>query len=155
VDFTVADFRYLAGDAPELGGVEERLRWFEFGRRPGHFVQIKAWRQVPGERHALAPSGGHAIDRPARRVFPLKFLVKHYPLRSEEQALRKIHRDRLPRVAGEREALGWHTQYDRYADGTLPQWRRSALTPWSDQLFATEYLVERLSGIGIARDDEA
>jgi hypothetical protein len=155
VDFTVADFRFLAGDVPEPAAVEERLRWFEFGRRPGHFVQIKAWRQVPGERHALAPSGGHAIDRPARRVFPLKFLVKHYPLRSEEQAQRKIHHDRLPRVAGEREALGWHTQYDRYADGTLPQWHRSALTPWSEQLFATEYLVERLSGIGIARDDEA
>jgi glycosyltransferase involved in cell wall biosynthesis len=153
VDFTVADFRYLSDDAEVEGGMEERLRWFEFGRRPGHFVQIKAWRQIPGERHALASSGGHAIDRPGRRVFPLKFLVKHYPLRSNEQAWRKIHRDRLPRVVDEREALGWHTQYDRYADGTLPQWHRSALTPWSDRLFAAECLVERVSGIGIARDD--
>ncbi len=153
VDFTVADFRFLATDAVIMPSVEERLRWFEFGRRPGHFVQIKAWRQVPGERYQLAATGGHEIHFPGRRVFPLKFLIKHYPLRSSEQAQRKIHRDRLPRVTGERAQLGWHTQYDRYADGAIPEWSRSALTAWSDQLFATEYLVERLSGIGIAREE--
>ena len=153
VDFTVADFRFLATDAPGVASVEERLRWFEFGRRPGHFVQIKAWRQVPDERYQLASSGGHEIYFPGRRVFPLKFLIKHYPLRSDDQAQRKIHRDRLPRVAGERAELGWHTQYDRYADGAIPRWTRSALTAWNDQLFAAEFLVERLSGIGIAREE--
>lgn len=153
IDFTVIDFRFLETDAMESNRTEERLRHFEFGRRPGHFVQVKAWRQRRGQRFKLAASGGHEIYFDERRIFPLKFLVKHYPLRSREQAARKIFRERLPRVVAERATLGWHTQYDNFAGGSVSGWKRSQLTAWGDHLFAFEYLVERLSGIGIEREE--
>lgn len=152
VDFTVVDFRFLASGAGGGGNHEERLRFFEFGRRPGHFVQVKAWRAQQGVPVDLWTSGGHEAAFSGRRVYPLKFLVKHYPLRSPEQARRKILVDRLPRIAEERRSLGWHTQYDRFATGDVSGWSRSGLCAWSDQMFAAEYLVERLSGIGIERE---
>jgi len=47
---------------------ESDLTHFEFGRRQGHFTQIKGWKDY-----------------------------RSYPLRNREQASRKIHQDRLPR----------------------------------------------------------
>jgi hypothetical protein len=46
VDFTVCNFRplnehFVSGDDPE-----SYFRHFEFGSRPGHFLQIKAWGKV-------------------------------------------------------------------------------------------------------------
>ena len=79
-------------------------------------------------RRAPRPGGlgGHDARFPGRRVFPYKFLLLHYPARSQEQGERKVFRDRQGcRNAEERLAPGG--EFDR------------------------RYLVERLSGIGIVR----
>jgi hypothetical protein len=125
------------------------LNHFQFGRRGGHFVQIKAWRN--DQRVHLVGSGGHEAAFEGRRVFPLKFLTKHYPLRSATQAQKKVFDDRLPRVRREQNERGWHTHYNQYADaGAVAGWSRHELLPWAEKLFHTEFLVQRLSGIGLA-----
>lgn len=97
VDFTVADFRYAKGQHMTSAPYESQMPRFEFGLRHGHFIQIKAWRHFSGLPVALYPSAGHDAHFASRRVFPLKFLLKHYPLRGPEHARKKIYQDRFPR----------------------------------------------------------
>jgi SAM-dependent methyltransferase len=149
VEFTVVDFRFLRGRQHSSPPYQQSLNHFEFGRRPGHFAQIKAWRNT-GEPVDLVSSGGHDVRFPARRVFPLKFFTKHYPLRTATQAAKKVFHDRLPRFSKEQAERGWHVHYEEFArTGAVPGWEAHQLLPWHPQLFADEYLVERLSGIGI------
>jgi SAM-dependent methyltransferase len=144
VDFTVIEFRFLTSDPDPDPPFEQSLNWFEFGKRPGHFTQIKAWKNVG--RADLVSSGGHEAAFSGRRVFPLKFLMKHYPLRSLRQAEQKIFRDRLPRFVRERQERGWHTQYDIYQqEGRVDGWTKHELKPWHPRFFETEFLVERLA----------
>lgn len=148
IDSTVIDFRFTPDHPAAAPPYERSLTHFEFGRRPGHFVQIKGWARR--EIVDLTSSGGHEARFGGRRVFPLKFLLKHYPLRTRVQAERKIFRDRLPRTAAERKERNWHTQYDTFAAaGRVPGWQRSQLTPWNPVAFSSEFLLERLTGIGL------
>jgi len=147
LDFTVIDFRYLENES--LGAnVVETMRNFEFGRRPGHFSQIKGWK-FSGQKVELSSSGGHDAIFEGRKIFPLKFLTRHYPLRGEAHAVRKIFEERIPRSQREKAERGWHVQYDEYSRAALRGWRAHQLTPWHPITFDTEYLVERISGIGI------
>jgi len=148
VDFTVLDFRFLKDDFPGTGPFEKHMRYFEFGSRPGHFVQIKAWRHAAEREVDAIPSGGHNACFPGRRVFPLKFLLKHYPLRNPSQASRKIFQDRLPRYMPEAISKGKHIQYNHFRDQPPLGWDRGALHEW-DEEFYSRYLIERLSGLGL------
>ena len=153
VDFTVLDFRPVQRDPQPPGTVRERLPFFEFGRRPGHFQQIKAWKNQSGKPVGLSASGGHQAEFSGRRIFPLKFLNCHFPLRSQQQARQKVFSDRLNRFSpAEKQAKGWHSQYDCYDKESSFVWARHELDDsFHQQVFAAEYLVERVSGIGIVR----
>lgn len=151
VDFTVADFRYAKGQLISPAAYQSQMRLFEFGRRPGHFVQIKAWRHPPGLPADLFLSRGHQVVFPGRRVFPLKFLLQHYPLRGETHARKKIHHDRFPRYDPEEVAKGAHVQYNSYRDRVPDGWDPDTLQAWDDS-FPSRFLLERLSGIGIDRE---
>ncbi|MEX0644824.1 MAG: glycosyltransferase family 2 protein [Parvularculaceae bacterium] len=151
LDFTVLDFRFLQTRPDFDGRFESQLTHFEFGRRPGHLKQIKAWKNSKPLVN-LADSGGHSAEFPGRRIYPLKFLLKHYPLRSRDQAKRKIFRDRERRIAKERALHGWHAHYDAIIEqGSIPEWYEHNLTPWHRPMFEDEFVVERLSGIGLSR----
>ena len=150
VDFTVADFRFAKGQRMTSEPFEIQMPLFEFGRRHGHFIQIKAWRHPPGLDIALEPSGGHDAHFAGRRVFPLKFLLKHYPLRGLEHARKKIFQDRFPRYAPDSLAKGAHIQYNIYRDREPDGWNPADLLRWDDH-FHSHYLLERLSGIGLDR----
>lgn len=149
IDFTVLNFRFTAKTSGLKGSYEKGLLRFEFGTKPGHFLQIKGWKNhhVSVE---LAKAGGHEVVFSGRKVFPLNFLNKHYPLRSREQAARKVFRDRLPRFEKERSTLGWHGQYDEFTGlEEIEGWPERQLLGWHEPHFRSEYLVERLSGIGV------
>lgn len=154
VDFTVLDFRYLKDGQPSTGSFRRDLTFFEFGRRPGHFLQVKGWRNQPKGAVDLAASGGHEARFAGRRIFPLKFLLRHYPLRSEEQARRKVLSDRLPRSEAERRERGWHVQYLEFDEERFKGWDKDLLIPYSEESFAADYLVERTSGIGLGGEVE-
>lgn len=148
IDFTVIDFRFTESTENTASAFESNLIHYEFGRRPGHFSQVKCWKN--DKPVALADTGGHSAAFDDRRVFPIKFLLKHYPLRNKAQAETKVFRDRLPRFEKERSAFGWHTQYDQFKDRSgFSSWKFHQLNPWHPVLFSTEYLVERISGIGL------
>jgi len=148
IDFTVLDFRFLVNQSNATAPYEHSLTQFQFGRRPGHFLQVKAWKNQ--RKVNLVNSGGHNADFEGRRLFPFKFLTKHYPLRNAHQAKKKVYVDRLPRIQLEQAERGWHTHYDQFVgDNRILGWSRSELLSWSEHFFHTEYLVQRLSGIGL------
>jgi glycosyltransferase involved in cell wall biosynthesis len=156
VDFTVLDFRYCRDmTIRNAGNWTDRLTHFEFGRQPWHFLQVKAWkRQKEGVR--LASSGGHNVEFPERRVYPLKFVSRHYPLRNAAQARRKILVDRLPRTERERTERRWHIQYsDIDEKSDFAGWLSSTLIPWHPVKSRMEYMTKLLFGIGICPEQSS
>ncbi len=151
IDFTVVNFRFCMDTQFIFPTYEQNLLRYEFGRRAGHFKQIKAWKNSVTETPVLSKSGGHECAFPNRCIFPLKFLTKHYPLRSPEQAIRKIKKERLPRVEWAQKKYGWHGHYKIHENRPF-HWDDHALNVWSDSMFYSDCIVERLSGIGIARE---
>lgn len=150
VDFTVLDFRYAKDQRMTDAPYEIQMPHFEFGRRPGHFVQIKAWRHTPTLQADLFQARGHQVLFEGRRVFPLKFILKHYPLRGPERARKKIYEDRFPRYAPKELANGAHVQYNHFRDQEPEGWDVDALPRW-DAPTRARHLVERLSGLGLAQ----
>ncbi len=150
VDFTVLDFRPTDDSFDGTQDLEACLPLFEFGRRPGHFEQQRAWRQ-PRTPVNLADSGGHVVEFDGKAVYPYKFLLKHYPIRSQRQAEAKVFRDRKPRFAEERSRRGWHSQYEGLEPGARFLWGPATLLEYRPGPFESTYLVERLSGIGAQR----
>lgn len=148
IDFTVIDFRFLKCQPQIANCYQNNLNHFEFGRRPGHFQQVKAWKNFA--KVDLSSSGGHQAVFQERNIFPLKFLIKHYPLRNALQANKKIFKDRIPRMSTEQKAFGWHKQYDVFErTGVVDGWDPWNLIPWHPTHFMSEFVVERLSGIGL------
>lgn len=147
IDFTVFDFR------PTIDGYDGSIKpqiFFthgEFGNRPGHFVQIKLWKN--NSTANLVKSGGHHVYVENQKIFPLKFFLGHYPLRSNIQAREKIFMNRKPRFMQSEKSIGWHTHYDHIKKNENFIRNKSELIAFNDQ-FYEKYLIERISGIGIA-----
>ncbi len=125
--------------------LEAYFWYFEFSSHVGHFHQRRAWRNL-GEGVSLVPSAGHDVGFYGRRVYPFKFLLKHYPIRSQGHAERKILGERTTRWNARERALGWHRQYDQMEEFV----RRAAdLEAFDPRSYYERRLIERLSGVGV------
>lgn len=150
IDFTILDFRYTPDHDQVKANFEKNITWFEFGKRPGHFLQAKAWKKQPGTID-LKNSGGHNVQFPGRKLYPIKFLTKHYSLRSREQAEKKLVLHRLPRVQKELNERNWHHHISTQIDQQAAGWHKKDLIEWIGGEFEKDYLLERISGVGIIR----
>src|SRR6266480_1713543 len=153
VDHTVVLFPAVDNDYSAGADFEQHFGHFEFGRRPARFFQVKAWKNL-GRPVDLAETAGHVAKFEGRKIYPYKFLLKHYPIRSESHGARKILCDRLPRYDPEERAKGWHTHYDDLAKSATFLRKVEDLQPYDAEGFARDYLVERLSCVGITRNEE-
>src|SRR6185503_9100294 len=91
-------------------------------------LQVKAWRKTA--EVDLVSTGGHEARFPGRRVFPLRFLLRHYPIRGQAHGERKVFTERRPRFSAEERARGWHVQYDGVEEGASFLREPSSLTPY-------------------------
>ena len=73
-------------------------------------MQVKAWKKSSGID--LVSHAGHLALLPQPKIFPIRFIHKHYPVRSIEQGTRKIIKERLARYSTSDRRKGWHVQYD-------------------------------------------
>jgi SAM-dependent methyltransferase len=146
VDHTLLDFRPVDETwGTGSSSLEDHFRYFEWGLRPGQQLQIKAWKNLgPVD---LAETGGHEARFQGRRVYPLNFLLKHYPIRSSRQARSKID-SRRERVTASERQRGWHTQYDQLAGAHTFRWSPEGLSHFDRDRFEVELLTERLARIG-------
>jgi len=116
IDHTVVTFYPVDNDFAAGTDFGAYFEYFEFSDRPGQFVEINAWKNL-GRRVSLATSGGHEIRFKGRRIYPFRFLLKHYPVRSQAHGEKKIFRERKPRWLPQEKASGWHTHYDHIYEG--------------------------------------
>jgi glycosyltransferase involved in cell wall biosynthesis len=150
VDFTVVDFPPVDNDFLPGTSFLQHFRRFEFGSKPGSFRQEKAWRSF-GQQIDLAEGAGHRVDFPGRRVFPYKFLMRHYSIRSQAHGERKVFRERKERYPPEALMRGWHRQYDAVYPGYQFLRDSHSLPEFVEESFVQDYLIERLTGIGLRR----
>ncbi len=146
VDHTGLDFRPIDNRWKPGDDLATSFEWFEFPPFASYYTLVKAWKPQP-QLVDLASNGGHDVVFPGRRVFPYKFVIRHYPIRSQEHGERKILRERKSRWDPEERAKGWHVHYDHFTDGSEFLWDPGALHRWRDidELF----LIQRLSGAGL------
>lgn len=124
IDFQVFNFPpidngYIPGNNPE-----EYFKLYRPKSGYENVAQEKCWKCYSGVRVNLASSGGHRVqydDDPQegvkKRVCPPKFIIKHYPIRSQVHGERKVFEERVKRWhLGER-GRNWHTQYDGIEPG--------------------------------------
>jgi hypothetical protein len=109
LDFWPVDDKFRAGD-----DVRDALTHYtplaSYDR-----VQVRCWKKTGGLD--LASSGGHEAQFPGRRVFPLRFILRHYPIRGQTHGARKVFQERRNRFRNQELAQGWHVQYNRIQEG--------------------------------------
>jgi hypothetical protein len=130
-----------------FGAAEDPLSFFTgftYAPHDSYDMLLRAWRQ-PDHVVDLASCGGHEAKFAGRNVFPYHFPLFHFPFRSEEQARRKIYRDRLPRFVRSERDRGWHAHFAdiRFGDRfiALPE----LLHAYDPASFRANYLVEIVS----------
>jgi glycosyltransferase involved in cell wall biosynthesis len=148
VDHTVLTHHPTADSFAAGDDFVDAFPYFEFGTRPGHFRQIKAWRQSAGSVR-LADSGGHQAIFDDRRVFPFNFLLRHYPIRTQAQGERKVFHDRRVRWNPVERGRGWHSHYDSIAAGHNFISSPDNLLRFDDAHFFEDFLPERLLRVGL------
>ncbi|MBK9578053.1 MAG: glycosyltransferase [Fibrobacteres bacterium] len=143
INYELYNFRPVRDDFPRGGDPRQFLTHWE----PGDWfdsVQIKTWKH-PGARVDLSSTGGHNVQFPDRKVCPVPFLLRHYPIRGEEHGRKKIFGERLDRFSQAERAQGWHIQYEEYRTGKKSFLHNpSRLRSWNDGKPAREAIFARL-----------
>lgn len=109
VNFKLYNFR-LSHDLPASIDYERDMPNYSDGERFNQY-QVKAWKAHP--EIDILGNGGHIVRRPDPRIYPVRFIHKHYPVRSLEHGKRKILEERKQRFSQSEKQRGWHVQYDQ------------------------------------------
>lgn len=158
IDFTGLDFwpvhdQFRAGDDIR----DTFTHYTELA--PYDRVQVRCWKKTNGLD--LASSGGHEARFPGRRVFPLRFILRHYPIRGQTHGERKVFEERRNRFREQERARGWHVQYDRMQEGVSFLRDPSTLTAYDPEALRLSltlrprYPEELEEALGAARSESA
>ncbi|HRR42637.1 MAG TPA: glycosyltransferase family 2 protein, partial [Syntrophales bacterium] len=114
IDFELLNFRPVDNSFVPSEDVREYLKYYE-GAENYNSRQVKAWKNlhVPID---LVTSGGHDVAFDGRTVFPIRFILRHYPIRSQQHGLLKVFHHRKNRFSAVERAMSWHVQYDQVRD---------------------------------------
>ena len=82
---------------------------------PAQCIWIRGWKGSAG--NVRIAGGGHDARVGRRYIYSEKFLIRHYPIRSQQHGEAKVFRERRPRYSAAGLARGWHVQYKDYAEG--------------------------------------
>jgi hypothetical protein len=142
LEFRPTDDGFAPGDDPRRHIVHYEPCEFS------NMLWIKAWRQPRDNRVAIARSGGHQAEFAGRRVCPIHFISRHYPIRTSEHAKRKIFKERLDRYPKEEREMGWHTHWDELAQsGHDFLWNPDDLIRWDLGAAQADVLAESSTDI--------
>src|SRR5499433_791621 len=109
LNFCPIDDNFQRGDDPR-----DYFTFFENGAEFDK-VQLKCWKASKTQA-SLVRSGGHEVSFEGRRVFPISFLLRHYPIRGQRHGLKKVFAERKKRFLESERSKGWHIQYDQIHD---------------------------------------
>ncbi|HEV8429129.1 MAG TPA: hypothetical protein VGQ41_14605 [Pyrinomonadaceae bacterium] len=149
VDHTIVEF-HPVDDGFEMGMDHEAyFKHFDF-QNLSHSNQRKAWKNC-GQPISTIASAGHDVLFDGRKVYPFKFLLKHYSFRSQQHGEKKVFRERKARWNPKERARGWHIHYDSMKEGHRFVQSATEKAIFEEDQFNKTYLVERLSSIGTRR----
>ncbi|MCK7581174.1 MAG: hypothetical protein MZV65_39765 [Chromatiales bacterium] len=78
-------FNFVAGAEPLQAGQDPAAAFRRYHPAAEYDrLQIRCWKKT-GAPVDLTTTGGHEARFPGRRVFPVRFPMRHYPIRSAEQ----------------------------------------------------------------------
>jgi SAM-dependent methyltransferase len=115
ITFTLLNFPPIDDEFGPGRTLREHFRFYEPGPTFDE-VQVKCWRKGAAAVD-LASSGGHQASFAGRRICPIPFITRHYPIRSQAHGERKVLRERQRRFSTVERARGWHVQYNTIAEG--------------------------------------
>jgi glycosyltransferase involved in cell wall biosynthesis len=149
VDHTILEFHPVDNGFAAGLDHEAYFKYFDF-KHLSHPFQRKAWKNF-GQQVSTIPSAGHDVIFAGRRVYPFKFLLKHYSFRSQQHGETKVFQERKARWNPKERARGWHIHYDAVKEGHRFLRSTTEKELFEERHFNQKYLVERLSGIGVDR----
>ena len=114
IDFAVLNFWPTHDGFDGRADIREEFRHFERGATFDR-LQVRCWKKASDID--LQSSAGHDARFESRRVFPVRFLLRHFPIRSQGHGERKVFDERKPRFASGERDRGWHVQYDGLTEG--------------------------------------
>ena len=126
IDFHVLNFRPIDGGYRKGFDPAEYFTHYELGDQ-WDALQLKCWKAQAGPVDLVA-TGGHEARFDSRRTFPVKFILRHYPIRGPEHGRRKVLIERRHRFAEDERAMGWHVQYDAFEETSSFLWSEGGLT---------------------------
>jgi hypothetical protein len=112
LNFHPVDNNYKPGSSPV-----KYFKYFLFNDFVGNQIQIKAWKRQTKPIN-LSKYGGHLVEFEGRKVFPYKFIMRHYPIRSQKHGERKVFSERKLRFNPLEKKREWHIQYNCFHEGT-------------------------------------
>ena len=148
VDHTVLNFRPIDNGFVPGSDFVRYFRSFEFGDTPDMLHQVKAWKDSGGPV-SLAATAGHQVVFPGRRIFPYKFVLKHYPVRSQAHGERKVLVERRGRWSPTERERGWHAHYDAISETHDFVRSTSDLHGFVDGQTQRDYLLPMVAGVGL------
>lgn len=114
IDFRVFNFAPI-DDGFKKG--DDPYAYFASWEEAAHFdvLQLKAWK-AGSMRVSLHREGGHDVRFEGRNVFPVKFILRHYPIRGQSHGRKKVFEERKKRFLTSEHDKGWHIQYDQIVE---------------------------------------
>jgi hypothetical protein len=117
IDFELLNFLPVNNKYQPGSSLVKYFKYFLFNDITGNELQIKAWKRQRGPIN-LSKFGGHSVEFEDRKVFPYKFIMRHYPIRSQEHGERKVFSERNPRFKSSERKRDWHIQYNHFHEGS-------------------------------------
>jgi hypothetical protein len=158
IDFASLDFR-PTDNGFRKGDVRAAFPFYSEGAQYDK-IQIRCWKKTDSVVD-LASTGGHEARFEGRKVFPVRFISRHYPIRGQSHGDRKVFAERKPRFVDDERVRGWHVQYDDLVEGTSFVHDPCALIRFdpigvridlSLRHRGVEVLEQSLGGLGAERD---
>ena len=114
INFSILDFKPMDDGFVPGEDVRERLTHYSESQVSWDHMQARCWKHW-GQPFQLWQTGGHLVEFEGRRIYPIPFILRHYPIRSQRHGLMKIFNERKNRFDTNERAASWHVQYDDIA----------------------------------------
>jgi len=111
INFSV--YHFYPTDDLYTGDPEKHFRYYSMDGVDATLLHVKAWKRTQRVTR-LSESGGHYGTYVGASVYPEKWILKHYPIRTSQQAERKVVHERLERYDPAERVQQWHVQYNSW-----------------------------------------
>lgn len=148
IENTVIDFRITKAD---MDNIFMSDTFFDFRHKKIYLDQFKTWKKT--EEIELKSTAGHCADIAYPKIYPLKILNRHYPMRDVRQAEKKIFIDRKPRFKKENAERGWHGHYEKFKEIEDIIFDAGKLLLWEKDTFEKLY-IPLFMECGVMKEEE-